>query len=828
MAILIFLDTAGPIVQLGDHELATDHAGLLLIAELLSDREPDLEDLARRCGTDPGTLADLAASVRGLGPLAPLPLRPSATPVPAAPRAPVTYRPDLLLQALLPQAVFATPDGFVVHGAGQGDGVVLDAHQVGLLSCFVVPTKGASLEASRQPGNPLLADPDERDRALADLCERGVIDEQVAVPYRTSWDQGKASTRRVHHRTRTLVRQQAEHLAARPPRAGRVPVLPVERSAKNHPPLALGMLLAAAEVHQGGALAERYDLVPDWQVRPSSVRRAVADGPGVFLFSNYTWSSPGNRTISAKVKELSPTSLVVHGGPDTPKFPGDRERYFADHPSVDVIVHGEGEVTLPEVLAALDGRLGGDLEALADVPGITFRPGPGAEPITTAERERVADLDSLPSPYLAGLFDAWKQAAVMVTIESNRGCPYGCTFCDWGSATNSRIRKFDLDRVFAEIEWAAAAEVPIVMIADANFGIFERDVEIVRRIAELKESCGFPERMLTNYAKNTVKHLEPIVQILSDAQLDVNGIMSVQSFDEDVLRITKRKNLKSSEFDRLAARFRANQMPMLSDVMLGLPGSNLDTTRSDLQGIMEHEVNANIHATQLLPNSPMNEPSYRAEWQIEVDEHARLVSTSSYSAEDRLEMDRIVGGFHAAETYGVLRIVVRWLGQRLDVREIDALESLRLGALEDPGRYPLLAWLLTRFLDSTTPPGPWWLLMEEVGRFIDDEWSIALDDPEWRTVRTLQTHVLPDHGRAFPDVVELPHDAVTWLRDLIEHRKTGEPTPPLSAYGPTTVTIDDPHGTCATLGTRRTMTDHHSFELAWPGARHIVHRWSPD
>jgi hypothetical protein len=269
-------------------------------------------------------------------------------------------------------------------------------------------------------------------------------------------------------------------------------------------------------------------------------------------------------------------------------------------------------------------------------------------------------------------------------------------------------------------------------------------------------------------------------------------------------------------------------MPMLSEIMLGLPGSNLDTSRSDLQGIMDYEVNANIHATQLLPNTPMNEPSYRAEWEIVTDDHARLVSTRSYTAEDRAEMDRMVQSFHSAETYGVLRIVVRWLAARLDIREIDALEAMRLGAIGRPATYPLLNHVLTRFLESTTPPGPWWLLLDEVGRFIADEWSIEADDSEWQTIRTLQLHVLPAHGRQFPDVVELRHDAVTWLRDWIDHRKTGATVAPLRDYPPTTVEIDDPHGTCATIGTRRSVTDHHSFELAWPGARHIVHRWSPD
>ncbi len=76
----------------------------------------------------------------------------------------------------------------------------------------------------------------------------------------------------------------------------------------------------------------------------------------------------------------------------------------------------------------------------------------------TAARDRIADLDSLPSPVLTGLFDGFIPAGgerAGLILETNRGCPYGCTFCDWGSATLSRIRQFDLDRVFAELDWCA-------------------------------------------------------------------------------------------------------------------------------------------------------------------------------------------------------------------------------------------------------------------------------------------------------------------------------------------------------------------------------------
>src|SRR5262249_46756704 len=158
--------------------------------------------------------------------------------------------------------------------------------------------------------------------------------------------------------------------------------------------------------------------------------------------------------------------------------------FFADNPHVDIAVHGEGEATFVHLLEALRGAVGDgppDLSPLAEVPGLTYRDGDRV--VQTEPRDRIADLDTIPSPVLTGLYDGFIPAGSSgaVILETNRGCPYGCTFCDWGSATLSRVRKFDMDRIFAELDWAAEHHLETVGIADANFGIFERDVEIAQK-----------------------------------------------------------------------------------------------------------------------------------------------------------------------------------------------------------------------------------------------------------------------------------------------------------------------------------------------------------
>jgi hypothetical protein len=239
-------------------------------------------------------------------------------------------------------------------------------------------------------------------------------------------------------------------------------------------------------------------------------------------------------------------------------------------------------------------------------------------------------------------------------------------------------------------------------------------------------------------------------------------------------------------------------------------------------------VNANIHPTQLLPNAPMNEPAYRERWRIEADEHGVVRATASYDREDRAWMDEAVTAFVGAEIYGVLRQVLRWVAARTGRREIDVLEALRRRAAADPDGHPLLTYVLTRFLDTTTPPAPWSLLLDEVEVAIGEEWDLAADDPEWRSVRVLQVHVLPDRGRSFPDRVALDHDVVAWLADRARFRRGGPEPGPLSSYPAAVVEVDDPHDTCGRIGAGHPMTDYHSFELAWPMARHVAYRWAPD
>ena len=99
------------------------------------------------------------------------------------------------------------------------------------------------------------------------------------------------------------------------------------------PPAGLGAVIAYAKVHEDGALEEFYDFRTDWVWDPDRLETFTAE-PAIYLFTNYLWSHKECIQVSEQIKALSPDSITIHGGPDTPKYEGefssDEVRHFLE------------------------------------------------------------------------------------------------------------------------------------------------------------------------------------------------------------------------------------------------------------------------------------------------------------------------------------------------------------------------------------------------------------------------------------------------------------------------------------------------------------------
>src|SRR5581483_7780550 len=286
-------------------------------------------------------------------------------------------------------------------------------------------------------------------------------------------------------------------------------------------------------------------------------------------------------------KELSNDSLTVHGGPSAPAYIKPCQDFFDRYAHVDIVVRGEGEITMLELFSELaQHKESTDRTFFGKINGLSYRSvstvkGPV---VRTPDRSRIEDLNQLPSPYQNGFFEkedttAWTAAI----LETNRGCPYNCTFCDWGNATMQKIRQFDLDRVYKDIEWIAINKVAVLFMADSNFGIFHRDVEVATAIAEIRKRYDYPKQVVVNYAKNATERLAEVVRIFNTAGVTAQGIISMQTQDPQTLMNVSRSNISTKKYEELLAIFRNEKLPISSDLMIGLPGATVQSFKNDLQ-----------------------------------------------------------------------------------------------------------------------------------------------------------------------------------------------------------------------------------------------------
>lgn len=382
-------------------------------------------------------------------------------------------------------------------------------------------------------------------------------------------------------------------------------------------PLAAGMLCSYAKAQP--QLASRFEF--EICLLRESVDEAVArfHDPAVIAFSCYLWNTEFSLQVARKAKERFPQALIIVGGPSVPRKLKQAKHFLLKHPFIDVAGCGEGEVTFGEVLAELHAG-----KNWSRVPGLTYRDATDPQLIRqSAARARVGDLSLLPSPFLDGTFDGllekYGNKITGAIWESNRGCPFSCSFCDWGQATQSKVSSFDDARIRKELEWISEKKIYYVFGADANFGIKRRDLDIAKFIGNLRQTTGYPAIFFINWTKNAFKKTAELASVLYDAGLTTIVTLSTQSNDEETLRINKRENIDLKTFRELKEEYNRRGIATYTDILLGLPG---ETYQSFCDGLIRSlspydADHISLNPVIMLPNAELSEDSFRESHSIQ-------------------------------------------------------------------------------------------------------------------------------------------------------------------------------------------------------------------
>ena len=315
--------------------------------------------------------------------------------------------------------------------------------------------------------------------------------------------------------------------------------------------------------------------------------------PDVLMLSNYVWNEALSREFFRIAKVLNPNVLTVMGGPNLPLEPERQIAYLDQHREIDVYITGEGDFAANDLLNVfMDGGLSHKVFGARGVQSSMWR-NPEGQVVRNNTHARRREINDIPSPWLGGAQDDFFDGRLAPMIETNRGCPFTCTFCAQGTSWYSKVNNFDLDRVKEEIHYIArrikdrSPNMGTLRIADSNYGMFERDIEISGFIGKMQRDYNWPTFIDATTGKNRPERIIKSVE-------QVNGALvlyqAVQSLDEDVLRKVKRQTIKLDAYKALEVHMRGRGLKSVSDLILGLPGESLQTHLVGLTTLLDGNI----------------------------------------------------------------------------------------------------------------------------------------------------------------------------------------------------------------------------------------------
>tara|TARA_B110001452_G_scaffold10514_2_gene8845 strand:- start:3721 stop:5835 length:2115 start_codon:yes stop_codon:yes gene_type:complete len=345
------------------------------------------------------------------------------------------------------------------------------------------------------------------------------------------------------------------------------------------------------------------------------------DPPDVLALSNYSWNSLLSERVAEIAKSINPKVVTIQGGPNFPHASDLQFEFLKKRPSTDFHVMFEGEASFSNIVDRILKDRDNEQE-LFDEPingSVFIHPNKEKGLIKgTKSQERIKFLDDIPSPYLNGMLDEFFDGRLSPFIETNRGCPFKCSFCHTGNDYFQKVHMFSMERIRAEFEYmavrASEQKNTILHLADVNFGMFPRDREVAQIIVEMREKYNWPTSICGSTGKNNKERIIDITSVFGDS-FEVS--MATQSMDGQVLENVKRSNIQLDHFREINKHLKKVGRVTSGDIIIGLPG---ETKESFIKGALELLDSGIqrivIYSLMMLYGTEFKDPGYRSRFDM--------------------------------------------------------------------------------------------------------------------------------------------------------------------------------------------------------------------
>jgi len=392
----------------------------------------------------------------------------------------------------------------------------------------------------------------------------------------------------------------------------------------------LGVCYVAAAFEKAGAEVRIFDYVVSGYSREKLRRQMDAFQPHALGSTSVTLNYYLAAQVLTDAKEIDPSVLTLMGGPHV-SFRA--EETLREYPAIDMIVMGEGEQTIAELVPGLESR-----PFWAEVKGVAFRKD-GAVHLT-GPRELIRDLDTLPLParHLLPL-SRYKALGYPVSITTSRGCPHECIFCQGRRMVGSRVRYRDVGLVLDEIEAILAWGFDRINFADDLFTANKKRVE---RFCKQVRERGLRFGWSAFSRVDTLDRETAEMMVATGCDWVSFGL---ESGNQEILdRIRKRTTVEQAR--KAVALCKEVGLQVHASFIVGLPGETRETMRETDDFARSLGISYGYHYLTPFPGTPVMEQSN--EYDLEVltgdwslyDANRPVVRTAKVSPEDQIRFVR--------------------------------------------------------------------------------------------------------------------------------------------------------------------------------------------
>lgn len=358
-------------------------------------------------------------------------------------------------------------------------------------------------------------------------------------------------------------------LLINPPTSGSYAFLEKARDTRSP----LGLASIAAYLLDRGRSVQILDLDVEPLMPQELFDRIKKLSPRVVGFACTTPTVVTSIRLAQEIKNFAPDVYLVAGGPHATALPLETLRQSV----FDIVVRGEGEETIAEILVSIDGK-----KPFSEIPGISYKH--DGRILENKDRALIKDIDSLPFPARHLLPMSQYQTnnyleaygSGFANIMATRGCPYQCTFCGQDITFKHEVRRRSAARIVDEIEDIQKEfRISVFLFEDSTFTAYPELVrqtckEILKR--KLRIRWGAMGRV--NLADLALYKLMK----QAGCRLIFYG---VESGDEIILKKIK-KNISLKQVKSAVRIAHQAGIPVNTSFIVGLPGDSEESIKKTI------------------------------------------------------------------------------------------------------------------------------------------------------------------------------------------------------------------------------------------------------